>query len=316
MNTETSMTPEEVAELLKIKKNTVYELIKRGDLNAYRVGRKYRIDLKDIDAYKQRQAKSQTDNMAQEKLVVSTGFTRAQLETPGYLVICGQDMLLDVLTRHLENPPYGYQALRQQVGSMAGLNALYHEKVDVATVHLWDGDKDEYNDGYIKYLVPGMRKTVIHLVSRMHGFYVREGNPLNIKGWRDLTRDDICIVNREKGSGARVLLDEKLRVLGIDRRAVRGYDQQKLSHVEIASMVARGEADIGLGHQKAAFQVRGVEFIPLQKEKYDMVVLRERISEPKIQAVIDVVRSKTFKADIAAMGDYDVSEMGEEREIS
>ncbi|HWP95402.1 MAG TPA: helix-turn-helix transcriptional regulator [Syntrophomonadaceae bacterium] len=312
-----SMTPEEVAALLKIKKNTVYELIKRGDLNAYRVGRKYRIDMKDIEVYKQRQGKTQaaSDSSVLGKTMATPIFRKLEHEVPGYLVICGQDMLLDVLTRHLENSPYGYQALRQQVGSMAGLNALYHEKVDIATAHLWDGDRDEYNTAYVRYLVPGMKKIMIHLVSRMQGFYVAAGNPLNIKGWDDLTRPDVRMVNREKGSGARVLLDEKIRILDIDRRQIKGYEQQKQSHLEIASIVARGEADVGLGSQKASMQVRGIEFIPLQKERYDMVLLKERIHEPKIQAVIEVVRSQEFKDDIAAMGDYDVSEMGNEMEI-
>ncbi|HWP98751.1 MAG TPA: helix-turn-helix transcriptional regulator [Syntrophomonadaceae bacterium] len=302
-----SMTPEEVAELLNIKKNTVYELIKRGELTAYRVGRRYRIDPKDIDIYKKKGSRGDhvVDKLNIDKDAVF----------PDYLVIAGQDILLDVLARYLENKPYGNVALRYQADSMASLNALYHEKVDVATAHLWDGDKDEYNLSYVRCLVPGMAKVIVHLVKRTQGFYVASGNPLNIKGWLDLKRKDVTMVNRERGSGARILFDEKLRKMGIDHREIQGYDQQKLSDFEIAVAVARGQADLGLGIQKNAFQVRGLDFVPLQVERYDMVILKKHIEKPKIQAVFQVIHSELFREDIAAMGDYDIGEMGNVVEI-
>ncbi|MGE5379924.1 MAG: substrate-binding domain-containing protein [Methylocystaceae bacterium] len=313
MSQDNSLTPEEVADLLKIKKNTVYELVKRGDLRAYRIGRKLRIDIEDVEAYK-KQGKG---------LPAELPF-RMDLPTPKHLsyarhsddlIICGQDILLDVMTRYLGRSPYYYRALRQQVDSFDGLQALYHGEADVATAHLWDGINKEYNSTYIKYLIPGIPKLLVNLVSRIQGFYVAKGNKLKINNWEDLTRKGVRFINREKGSGDRVLLDQILSEHGIDHRHVQGYDQVKLSHLEVASLIARGEADVGLGIQKAALQIRGVDFIPLHKERYDMVLLKENLVDQRIQAVLDIVQSRAFRADIEAMGDYDVSDMGQITEV-
>ena len=131
---------------------------------------------------------------------------------------------------------------RQYSGSIEGLIALYNRSVNLATAHLWDGDSGEFNVPYVKHYLPGMRVLVVNLVYRMAGFYVAPGNPKKIKEWSDLARKDIRMVNRERGSGARVLLDESLRKRDIDSRDVLGYDDEETSHLAVASCVARGEA--------------------------------------------------------------------------
>ena len=211
MKGEYSLTPEEVAEILKIKKNTVYELIKRGDLAAYRIGRKYRIEMKDVEAYKER-SREQTPltNKGFPTLQLAPAINKGNevkaINNPG-LVICGQDILLDILSYNLENNPDGIRVYRKHVGSFPGLNAVYEGKADIASAHLWDSDTDTYNIPYVRRLLPGIPTVVVHLAKRMQGFYVKEGNPLKIKQWEDLTRSDIKFVNREPGSGTRVLLD-------------------------------------------------------------------------------------------------------------
>lgn len=302
---EISLTPEEVAAKLKIAKNTVYELIKRGELPAYRVGRKIRVDLKDVENYK-RQGKK-TDYGEEEKLIEPT---EKIAPPPKGIVICGQDVLLDVLTRHLERHRNAIQAYRHGIGSFPGLMALYHEKADMAAIHLWDGNANIYNIPYVLYMLPGIQTIIIHLACRMQGFYVAKGNPKDILSWKDLTRKDITFINREKGSGTRVLLDEKLRLLGIDRRIIRGYDMEEPSHLAIASNVARGDADVGLGNEKVSMQVRGVDFIPLHKERYELVIRKEDLSKPYIQATIEILQSQEFKKELAGLGDYDISETG------
>lgn len=316
MKEEISLTPEEVSGILKIAKNTVYELIKRGELSAYRVGRKIRVDLQDVEAYKKQGKKVELPPLNTLSLNRSLSLQEKapNIEEPVTqnqgLVICGQDVLLDILTRHLERYPNGIRAFRSHVGSFSGLLALYQEKAHMAAVHLWDGDTGIYNTPFVRHLLPGIPTVIIHLACRMQGFYVAKENPKEIKHWQDLTRPGIRFVNREKGCGTRVLLDEQLRCLGIDRRLITGYEKEENSHLAVASAVARGEADVALGNEKAALQVRGLEFLPLHKERYELVIKKEDMEKPQIQAVIEILQSEEFKKEVRGLGDYDLTETG------
>jgi len=312
MDDNSPLTPQEVADILKIAKNTVYELIKRGELNSYRVGKKVRIDLKDVEEYKNR-TKS-TKNHRQTGIIqnspVSNPFLSEELPGNNSFVICGQDILLDILSRYLQLHPNGVQALRSYVGSYNGLYALYQGKVQMAAAHLWDGDTGQYNIPFVRRMLPGVPAVIIHLACRLQGFYVAKGNPKGIKGWEDLKRKDITIINREKGSGTRVLLDEYLRKLGIPAKSIKGYDRESTSHLAIASTVARGGADIGIGNEKSSLQVKGVDFIPLQTERYELVIKKEDIEKVPFQAVLEILRSQEFKMELEGIGGYDLTETG------
>ncbi|MFX4262169.1 substrate-binding domain-containing protein [Pelotomaculum propionicicum] len=310
-----SLTPEEVASILKIAKNTVYELIKRGELTAYRVGRKIRVDLQDVEAYKKKGKKLElqptisaaTENPRQQ---IDTMLERDESVPSQRLVICGQDVLLDILARHLERHPNGARAFRHHVGSFSGLLALYQGKAHLASAHLWDGDKDIYNLTYVRYILCGIPAVIIHLACRMQGFYTARGNPKKIMTWEDLTRPDVVFINREKGCGTRVLLDEQIRRLEMDRSQIRGYEREENSHLAVASAVSRGEADVALGNEKASLQVRGIDFVPLQKERYELVILKEDMELPPFQALIEILQSREFKNELQGLGDYDLTELG------
>jgi putative molybdopterin biosynthesis protein len=311
-----SLTPEEVAAILKIAKNTVYEMIKRGELPAFRIGRKLRIDPRDIEIYRQ-QGKNfefphQNDPLPQVD-IKTPGSTSPVAEVElqaASLMICGQDLILDILARHLEARINSIRAFRSQVGSFSGLSALYHGKADLVGIHLWDGDSQQYNISYVRHLLPGIPVIIIHLAIRAQGFYVPNGNPKSIKDWQDLARADIRMINREKGCGTRVLLDEQLRRLQLDSKLIKGYEKEEYSHLAVASAVARGEADLGLGNEKASLQVKGIDFIPLQKERYELVMKKENIDKPQFQAVLEIIRSQEFKAELQGLGDYDLGEIG------
>ncbi|MBP7332211.1 MAG: helix-turn-helix transcriptional regulator [Firmicutes bacterium] len=311
-----SLTPEEVAAVLKIAKNTVYELIKRGELTAYRIGRKLRVDPQDVENYKKKGKKIE---MASTNMPAMNTFPAQQIKTPleadqfsssPKMVICGQDVLLDILARHLERHPNGTYTLRHHVGSFNGLLALYQEKAHLVSVHLWDGDNDVYNLTYVRYILCGTPAVLIHLACRMQGFYVAKNNPKSIMTWQDLIRPDVLFINREKGCGTRVLLDEKMRREGIDRKQINGYEREENSHLAVASAVSRGEADVALGNEKASLQVRGIEFVPLQKERYELVILKNDIELPPFQAVIEILQSQEFKNELEGVGDYDLTELG------
>ena len=308
MKDNSALTPQEVADILKIAKNTVYELIKRGELNAYRVGKKVRVDTKDVEEYKSRKSTSPS-GIPRDESRTSASPQEEYLRNSGF-VICGQDVLLDILSRYLQLHPNGVQALRSYVGSYNGLYALYQGSVQIATAHLWDGDTGQYNIPFVRRMLPGVPAVIIHLAHRLQGFYVAKGNPKGIKGWEDLKRRDITLINREKGSGTRVLLDEHLRKLGIPSGSIKGYERESTSHLAIASTVARGGADIGIGNEKSGLQVKGIDFLPLQTERYELVMKKEDLGKAPFQAVIEILRSQEFRMELEGIGGYDLTEIG------
>ena len=201
--------------------------------------------------------------------------------------------------------------MRSYIGSIDGLISLYKGTVNITAAHLWDSETDDYNTPYVKKILPGQNLLVINLVYRMQGFYVAKSNPKNIKDWKDLEREDITFVNREAGCGARVLLDEKLKVKGVDSRLVKGYSNEELSHIAVASSVSRGLADVGLGIEKAAMQVPEVSFVPLMKERYDLIMYKNDLEKSNFQTLLSIIRSPEFKAEVEGLGGYDTSKMGE-----
>jgi putative molybdopterin biosynthesis protein len=301
-----SYTPEEVAQILKISRFTVYEMIKRGDLAAYRIGRKVRVEQSDLEHYKQ-SFKGCPPTPTQMTVKAADPAPNAQ----DGLIICGQEVVLDILTSHLEQQLPQLRFFRRYIGSTDGLLALYHGTANLVTAHLWDRDHDEYNLSYVRRLLPGHRIAIYNLVYRMAGFYVAKGNPQNIVGWPDLIRPGLRLVNRECGSGTRVLLDEQLRAHNLDRLAVNGYEREVTSHLAVASAVARGEADVGVGIEKVAYQVQEVDFVPLQKERYDLVMRQEDLQLPHFQSLLQILRSSDFQAEIGGMGGYDLSRTGQ-----
>jgi putative molybdopterin biosynthesis protein len=305
LSDESSYTPEDVAKILKISRFTVYELIKRGELTAYHIGRKVRVEPVDLELYKQN-AKGCPPALTQATVKA----TQSLFNLDEGLIICGQDIVLDVLTRHLQTQLPHLRFLRQYIGSIPGLLSLYQGTANLVTAHLWDGDSGAYNLPYVRRLLPGQRTLIYNLVYRYEGFYVAKGNPKSICTWNDLSELEIRLVNRECGSGARVLLDEQLRKLQIESSSLQGYTHEETSHLAVASCIARGDADVGIGTEKAALQVEAIDFIPLQKERYDLVMRKEDLSKPHFQTLIAILQSVGFRKEVSGMGGYDISEMG------
>ena len=310
----TSLTPLEVAELLKITKNTVYELIKRGELPAYKVGRKLRIDKEDIDNYIKSQKSSTISSPdTQQQEITLNDIPSEKNETKlddKSIIICGQDMILDILSRNIESSLPSIKSYRSYMGSYNGLYNLYNNKSSIASSHLWDWETSEYNIDFVKKLLPGIPCTIINLTYRTQGFYVQKGNPKNINGWEDLKRDDLSYVNREIGCGVRVLLDGKLRELNISFNEINGYNYEENSHLAVASAVARGKGDFGIGIEKVAKQIDNIDFIPLQKERYDLVIKTNNLENPIYKQILNIINSDTFKDELEGLGGYDLKDTG------
>jgi len=318
MTEDISYTTEEIAKLLKISKLTVYDLIKKGELPAYRVGKQMRVDASDLEAYK-RKAKgikvpSEEPSRAAAGTIGTTGSASFPLSPTGGqrpIVITGQDVSLDILAKHMEKTIPGIRPLRAYVGSLDSLIAMYRGESDIVSTHLLDGDTGEYNLPYIRKLLIGSSYLVVNLLSRRAGLYVQRGNPKKLRDWSDLGSAGLRLVNRERGSGARVLLDEQLRLHGISASKLEGYDREENNHLGVAGKVASGEADVGVGIEKAAAIVGGVDFIPLIKERYDLVLLKRPDNREWIEAVLRILRSEPFLSELRSISGYDLSLAGQ-----
>lgn len=334
MSENTSYTTEEIARLLKISKLKVYDLIKKGELPSYRVGKQMRVDHSDLEAYKQNSrstsASAAPQGASAAPVPLQTGMPFVlppatfspplHLTQPGAgpvkaaatnIVITGQDMSLDILATHLERSLPSSRPLRSYAGSLDSLIAMYNGESDIVSTHLLDGDTGEYNLPYIRKLLVGFPYLVVHMLTRSAGLYVQQGNPRNIRGWQDLQQPGLKLINRERGSGVRVLLDEQLRLHGIPAAGLSGYGTEENSHLAVAGRVARGEADVGIGIEKAAKIIEGLEFIPLIQERYDLVMLKKPENEQWIGAVLDILRSPAFKNELNTIHSYDLTGTGE-----
>jgi len=118
------------------------------------------------------------------------------------------------------------------------------------------------------------------------------------------------MINREHGAGSRILLDENLKLLGIYGSSIRGYKNESQSHLAVASAVSSGKADVAVGSEKIAKQVDNIDFIPLKKERYDLVVRKEDFQTLEIQTMLNIIQSAVFKSEFAHIGGYDTSDMG------
>ncbi|MDD9266653.1 substrate-binding domain-containing protein [Paenibacillus sp. GCM10023248] len=319
MTADISYTTEEIAKLLKISKLTVYDLIKKGDLPAYRVGKQMRVDASDLEAYKVRAKGGMTSSsrVVDPPVLDPPAGPALAVSPPGAapsgksaLVITGQDISLDILAKHIERKVPGSRPLRSYVGSLDSLIAMYRGETDIVSTHLLDGDTGEYNIPYVRKILIGSSYIVIRLVSRSAGLYVQRGNPKGLHGWADLGKKGLRLINREKGSGARVLLDEQLRLHGISYRELLGYDQEESNHMGVAGKVATGEGDFGVGIEKAASMVGGVDFVPLIQERVDLVMLKKPENLAWIERVKDVLQSEAFHNELRPIQGYDLSQTG------
>ncbi|HJF31637.1 MAG TPA: helix-turn-helix transcriptional regulator [Sporosarcina psychrophila] len=309
MREDISYTTEEIAQILKVSKLTVYDLIKKEELPSYRVGRQIRVDAHDLSAYKERAKSGRNIKRVDTHRPENPSFESKSSTTTRQIIISGQDLSLDILANYIEKNSNGYRPLRSYTGSLNSLVSMYQEEADVVSTHLFDGDTGEYNVPYIRKILVGQPYLIVNFLSRWEGFYVRKGNPKNIQSWTDLTKPGITMINREKGSGVRVLIDEKFRVEGISPYRVNGYESEELNHIGVASKVAGGDADVGIGIEKAARLV-DVDFIPLIEERYDLVILKTEQNEGLIDLLTRILQSDSFQKEIKSIGGYDLSQTG------
>ena len=227
------------------------------------------------------------------------------------IVTGSHDLILDVLKNELQKNISNLNLVSFNVGSMGGLLALKQRKTHLATSHLLDPENGEYNFSYIKRILPHRELKVINLAYREQGIMVKKGNPKNIKSIDDLVKKDITFVNRQKGSGTRVLLDYLLKGKGYNPLRIKGYSREEYTHLMVASSVAEGNVDAGLGILSAA-KAFYLDFIPITKERYDIIMSLEFYSNWKMKEILQIIRSENFQKKVLDLGGYDLTLSGKE----
>lgn len=201
------------------------------------------------------------------------------------------------------------------LGSAAAIDALKRGEVHVAGVHVVDAQSGESNLPYLRRHLKGNEYLIITFAVWEEGLLVAPGNPKSIRGVEDLVRADISLINREAGAGARLLLDQQLASAGIAPGTILGYDQIGRSHFQVARTIAEGHADAAVG-VRAAANLFGLGFLPLQRARYDFVVPKAHLQDhPGIEAFLNVLVSRSFRSEIDALGGYDMSETGTVRDL-
>ncbi|HEX8949534.1 MAG TPA: molybdopterin biosynthesis protein [Dissulfurispiraceae bacterium] len=227
-------------------------------------------------------------------------------------IVCigSHDNSLDILANIIKKNQPEFSLSSAHVGSMGGLMALKRGEAHLAGTHLLDEQTGEYNVPFIKKLFKDKRIALVNLVYRQQGFLVKRGNPKGIGNFRDLAREDVFFINRQSGSGTRLLLDKYLRELGIDPQKVKGYEKEEYTHMAVASAVLTGLADTGLAVLSAA-KALGLDFIPVANERYDLAIPRDLLDTEMVRIVLHTVRhEEEFRKIVEDLGGYDTRDMG------
>ncbi len=227
------------------------------------------------------------------------------------LAVGSHDVSLDLLAGRirLEDPELSLASAN--VGSMGGILAVKQRQAHIAGTHLLDPETGAFNVPYVLRQLSREEAVLITLGLRSQGLMVRPGNPMGIAGIADLARPDVLFVNRQKGSGTRLLLDYRLKEEGLDPGAVRGYDREMFTHTAVAAAVAGGTADVGLGVLAAATALK-LDFIPVASERYDLLVLRSFVGTRGHEALVRVLADPDYRREVEELGGYDLSSSGEE----
>ena len=248
-----------------------------------------------------------------QPLVAPTPRSLFHAGTGVILAMGSHDLTLDLLGDWLHNEHPERTLVSAHVGSMGGLLALQRGEAHLAGSHLLDAETGDYNISFIRHiLTPFGRKVVLlGFVNRIQGLIVARGNPKRIAAIEDLLRDDVTIVNRQPGAGTRVLLDHELSRRGIPPQHLQGYEHTESSHLTVATAVASGVADCGLGIQAAA-HTHDLDFVPLFSERFDLVIPADLFTSALLAPLLMLLAhpSPDFLRRVAALGGYEINNMG------
>ena len=227
-------------------------------------------------------------------------------------IVCigSHDNTLDLLANSIKKNYPDYSLSSAHVGSMGGLMALKRGEAHCAGTHLLDEDSGEYNVPFIKRFISDRKMVLVNLVYRQQGLLIKKENPKNISGFEDLLREDVLFINRQPGSGTRLLLDKYLKEKGISPSMIKGYEKDEYTHMAVASAVLTGLADTGLAIYSSA-KALDLNFIPVANERYDIAIPYEFMETEMIHVLLQVIREDDeFRSMVHSLGGYDTRDMG------
>ncbi|MFV0422454.1 molybdopterin biosynthesis protein [Oleidesulfovibrio sp.] len=220
------------------------------------------------------------------------------------------DNTLDTLADELMGLDTPFRLASSHVGSMGGIMAIKNGSCHMAGMHLFDPETGDYNVPFIRKYLPDTPAVLINLAIRHQGFIVPKGNPKGISGIEDITTRGLRFINRQRGAGTRILFDWYLKESGLSPDAVNGYRKEEYTHMAVAANVLTGSADCGLGIRAAA-RALGLDFVPLARERYDLLIPEQFMEDPRIMAVLQLLSSPAFLARIEALGGYETTLTGQ-----
>ncbi|MEA1967200.1 MAG: helix-turn-helix transcriptional regulator [Thermodesulfobacteriota bacterium] len=289
------LSTKQVAEFLNINEKMVYTLISEKNLPATKVTGKWLFPI---------------DLVRQWIEAGTVNYPEPVTKLPPYhgliLIAGSNDLLLDKMISIFNSRFKEHLAMFGFTGSMGGLKALRQNHCHIASSHLVAENNEEYN---FPYLEMEKMPAVVNFCLREQGILVKKGNPENIKSVADLGRSGIKIVNRALGTGTRQLFEKKLKKAGVTGEDVTGFDNIVLKHMDIGLSILKGDADAGPGIKPVASNL-GLDFIPICKERFDLLISKERFFDQGIQLFLGLLKEKFFKEIAKDLGGYDLSMSG------
>ena len=296
---EEMMSTKEVAKYLSIHEKQVYALIKSKKIPSTRVTGKWVFPRKLIDDWIESNAKKGLEQARQKSRRIE-----------GALLASGSnDPILDMLHTYMKKTYPEFYIFSANTGSTDGLKALNVGYTDIAWSHLLDPKSGEYNIPFLSTYLPNIKPVVVNLFHRDLGFVVAPKNPFHIRGFEDLAQKGIRLINRQKGSGTRLLLDHHFKRLQISPSKINGYEREVYTHFEVGLSILSKEADVGIA-TIAVSKLLGLPFIPITQESFDMILDQTTFFEKGIQAFIEILNSQEFRNRVERLGSYDFKSSG------
>lgn len=255
------------------------------------------------------------EGLAEDKAVPAELLKSVETIENTIVIIGSHDNTLDLLADQIRLQDPGVGISSNHVGSMGGLMAIRKNACHVAGIHLLDPEDGTYNHSYVKKYLPDQKIILVNLAMRDQGLIIQKGNPRKIKSIEDLRGTELKFINRQPGSGTRILLDYKLKMLGISADQILGYENDEYTHMSVAVSVLSGRADAGLGIYAAA-RALDLDFIPVVTESYDLAIPARHYETQKVQILLETIRSESFKKQVMALGGYHTQNTGNEITIS
>ncbi len=230
-------------------------------------------------------------------------------------IIGSHDLSLDIIRDMIKARHPSLDVISTHTGSLSGIFAFKKGVTQLCTTHILDEDEKIYNIPILKKYLSDMPFILFHIAKRMQGLLVKKGNPKNIKNIGDLTRPDIKFINRQTGSGTRILFDSMLKEQGVEKHLIRGYDREESSHTAVGILIRESIADAGIAIHSIS-KIFSLDFTPLAEEDYDLLVTKEFAEDERFKLLMESITSDEFKNKLAEMGGYDTKDTGKIKYIN